>query len=210
MLSLEQAAAFGLASVLLTLIPGPTVLFVVGRSLSLGRRAGLLSVLGNTLGLLPVVLAVALGVGTLVAESVVVFTIVKVAGAAYLVHLGIVAIRSRGDAVTAVTTTPQRSNLRIVRDGFVVGVTNPKSLVFLAAVLPQFVNHSGGSIPLQLVLLGTIFMSVALVSDSAYAWAAGTARNWFGGSPRRLTRMQAGGGVMMIGLGGTLALTGQK
>ena len=101
MLSLEQAAAFGLASVLLTLIPGPTVLFVVGRSLSLGRRAGLLSVLGNTLGLLPIVLAVALGIGTLVAESVVVFTVVKFVGAAYLVYLGVQAVRTRGGAVTA-------------------------------------------------------------------------------------------------------------
>jgi threonine/homoserine/homoserine lactone efflux protein len=210
MLSLEQAAAFALASVLLTLIPGPTVLFVVGRSLALGRRAGLLSVLGNTLGLLPIVLAVALGVGTLVAESVVVFTAVKILGAAYLVHLGIQAIRTRTGAVDAVALASPRSSLRIVRDGFLVGVTNPKSLVFLAAVLPQFVDHSGGSIPLQLFLLGTIFMTVALVSDSTYAWAAGTARAWFGGSPRRLTRMQAGGGLMMIGLGGSLALTGQK
>ena len=176
MLSLEQAAAFGLASVLLTLIPGPTVLFVVGRSLALGRRAGLLSVLGNTLGLLPVVLAVALGVGTLVAESVVVFTAVKVLGAAYLVYLGVQAIRSRGGAVETMAATSPRSSLRVVRDGFVVGVTNPKSLVFLAAVLPQFVDHSGGHIPVQLFLLGVIFMTVALVSDSTYAWAAGTAR----------------------------------
>ena len=97
------------------------------------------------------------------------------------------AVRTRGGAVDAVTTTTHRGNLRIVRDGFVVGVTNPKSLVFLAAVLPQFVDHSGGSIPVQLFLLGCIFMSVALVSDSTYAWAAGTARNWFGGEPRRLS-----------------------
>lgn len=210
MLSLEQAAAFGLASVLLTLIPGPTVLFVVGRSLALGRKAGLLSVLGNTLGLLPIVLAVALGIGALVAESVVIFTAVKLVGAAYLVYLGVQAIRTRGAAVSAVTAAPHRSNLRIVRDGFMVGVTNPKSLVFLAAVLPQFVDHSGGSIPVQLFLLGCIFMTVALISDSTYAWAAGTARNWFGDEPRRLSRMQGTGGLMMIGLGGTLALTGQK
>ncbi len=210
MLSLEQAATFGLASVLLTVIPGPTVLFVVGRSLSLGRRAGLLSVLGNTLGLLPIVLAVALGVGTLVSESVLVFTAVKLVGAAYLVYLGVRAIQTRGGAVGAVATTAPRSNLRIVRDGFMVGVTNPKSLVFLAAVLPQFVDHSSGRIPVQLFLLGTIFMTVALVSDSTYAWAAGTARNWFGGSPHRLSRMQGTGGLMMIGLGGSLALTGRK
>ena len=209
MLSLEQALAFGLASILLALIPGPTVLFVVGRSLSLGRRAGLLSVLGNSLGLLPLVLAVALGIGALVAGSVVVFTIVKLVGATYLVCLGVQAFRHRGEDVAAVAATP-RSTVRILRDGFMVGVSNPKSMVFLAAVLPQFVDHDGGSIPVQMVLLGLIFVAVALSTDSTYAYAAGTAREWFGGEPRRLRRMQGSGGLMMIGLGGTLALTGQK
>ena len=209
MLSLEQVLAFGLASILLALIPGPTVLFVVGRSLSLGRRAGLLSVAGNSLGLVPLVLAVALGIGTLVAESVVVFTVVKLVGAAYLVYLGVQAFRTRGGGVAGEVTT-SRSTVRIVRDGFMVGVTNPKSMVFLAAVLPQFVDHGGGTIPVQMFLLGSIFVLVAFATDSTYAWAAGTACNWFGGSPRRLARMQGGGGLMMIGLGGSLALTGQK
>ncbi|MBJ7355751.1 LysE family translocator [Nocardioides sp.] len=209
MLSLEQLLTFALASVLLTLIPGPTVLFVVGRSLSLGRRAGLWSVVGNTLGLLPVVVAVALGVGALVAESVVVFTVVKVVGAVYLVHLGVQAFRQRGTEAHLEAPTA-RSTLRIVRDGFVVGVTNPKSVVFLAAVLPQFVDHSAGGISGQLFGLGLVFMTVALVSDSTYAYAAGTARAWFSSSPRRLSRMQGTGGLMMIGLGGSLALTGQK
>jgi threonine/homoserine/homoserine lactone efflux protein len=208
-LSLEQLLTFALASVLLTLIPGPTVLFVVGRSLSLGRRAGLWSVVGNTLGLLPVVLAVALGVGALVAESVAVFTVVKVVGAAYLVYLGVQAFRQRGADVHAEAPTA-RSTLRVVRDGFVVGVTNPKSVVFLAAVLPQFVDHSAGGISGQLFGLGLVFMTVALVSDSGYAYVAGTARAWFSSSPRRLSRMQGTGGLMMIGLGGSLALTGQK
>jgi threonine/homoserine/homoserine lactone efflux protein len=209
MLSLEQALTFAVASVLLALVPGPTVLFVVGRSLSLGRRAGLLSVLGNSLGLLPLVLAVAFGIGSLVAGSVVVFTVVKLVGATYLVHLGIQAFRHRGEDVASVAATP-RTTARIVRDGFVVGVSNPKSMVFLAAVLPQFVDHDGGSIPAQMVLLGLIFVAVALSTDSTYAVAAGTAREWFGGDARRLRRMQGGGGLMMVGLGGTLALTGQK
>lgn len=209
MLTLEEAATFGVASVLLTLMPGPTVLFVIGRSLSLGRRAGLWSVVGNTLGLLPIVVAVALGVGALVAESVVVFTVVKVIGAAYLVYLGVQAIRHRGTQVDAVAAAP-RSTLRIVRDGFVVGVSNPKAVVFLAAVLPQFVDHSAGGVTGQLLALGLVFIGVAWVSDSAYAYAAGTARSWFSGSPRRLSRMQGTGGLMMIGLGGSLALTGQK
>jgi threonine/homoserine/homoserine lactone efflux protein len=208
-LSIEQVLAFGVASVLLALVPGPTVLFVVGRSLSLGRRAGLWSVFGNSLGLLPLVLAVALGIGTLVAESVVVFTVVKLVGAAYLIHLGVQAFRSRGAGVDEAAPTP-RGTARIVRDGFMVGVTNPKSMVFLAAVLPQFVDHGGTSIPAQMALLGLIFVAVAFATDSTYAWAAGTAREWFGGSPRRLARMQGGGGLMMIGLGGSLALTGQK
>ena len=209
MLSLEQLLTFALASVLLTLIPGPTVLFVIGRSLSLGRRAGLWSVVGNTLGLLPIVAAVALGVGALVAESVVLFTLVKVVGAAYLIYLGVQAFRHRGADADPVTTT-SRSTLRIVRDGFVVGVSNPKAVVFLAAVLPQFVDRSAGGVTGQLLALGLVFMAVAVVSDSTYAYAAGTARNWFASSPRRLSRMQGTGGLMMIGLGGSLALTGQK
>ncbi|WP_372733791.1 LysE family translocator [Nocardioides sp.] len=209
MLSLTQVLAFALASLLLTLIPGPTVLFVVGRSLTLGRRAGLWSVVGNTLGLLPLVVAVSLGIGVLVAESVLIFTVVKMVGAAYLIYLGAQAIRHRGGAVEP-TVHVLRSTRRIVRDGFMVGASNPKSVVFLAAVLPQFVDHSRGSISGQLFALGAIFMAVALVSDSIYAYAAGTARNWFGGSARRVARMDAGGGLMMIGLGGSLALTGQK
>ena len=209
MLSLEQLLAFALASVLLTLIPGPTVLFVIGRSLALGRRAGLWSVVGNTLGLLPIVVAVALGIGALVAESVLVFTVVKVIGAVYLVYLGVQAYRHRGADVDAAVPA-SRSTLRIVRDGFVVGMSNPKAVVFLAAVLPQFVDHAAGGVTGQLLALGLVFMAVALVSDSCYAYAAGTARDWFSGSPRRLSRMQATGGLMMIGLGGSLALTGQK
>ena len=133
----------------------------------------------------------------------------KVVGAAYLIYLGVQAFRHRGEDVDAVAVAP-RSTLRIVRDGFVVGVSNPKALVFLAAVLPQFVDHSAGGISGQLFALGLVFMAVALVSDSSYAWAAGTARNWFSSNPRRLARMQGTGGLMMIGLGGSLALTGQK
>jgi threonine/homoserine/homoserine lactone efflux protein len=208
-LSLEQIAAFGLASVLLTLLPGPTVLFVVGRSLALGRRAGLWTVVGNTLGLLPAVAAVALGVGAVVAGSAVAFTIVKIAGAAYLIWLGAQALRGRGEDADGADGAPRRT-LRIVADGFLVGATNPKALVFLAAVLPQFVDRSAGAVSGQLLALGLVFMAVALVSDGGYALAAGTARTWFGRDPDRLVGMRRAGGLMMIGLGGSLALTGQR
>ncbi|MFF1635467.1 LysE family translocator [Leifsonia sp. NPDC058248] len=202
---------FALASLALIVIPGPSVLFVIGRSLSLGRAGGLLSVLGNALGMLPLVAAVALGIGAVVAQSVVVFTIIKFAGAAYLVYLGVQAIRHRRhSAVTHEAVPLRRSRLRILSEGFVVGLTNPKSLVFFVAVLPQFVDYSAGSIPVQLMALGLVFLALALVCDSVWALAAGTARTWFARSPKRVERLGATGGVMMIGLGGVLALTGNK
>ncbi|GAA0424492.1 LysE family translocator [Leifsonia naganoensis] len=202
--------AFALASVALIVIPGPSVLFVIGRSLALGRAGGLLSVLGNALGMLPLVIAVALGIGALVAQSVVVFTVIKLVGAAYLVYLGIQAIRHRRHTAVTHEEQPSRSPWRILGEGFLVGLTNPKSLVFFVAVLPQFVDYGAGGIPLQLFELGVVFLVLALLFDSVWALAAGTARQWFGRSPKRVERLGAAGGVMMIGLGGVLALTGTK
>src|SRR3954466_9958471 len=203
--------AFALASVALIVIPGPSVLFVIGRSLALGRAGGLLSVLGNALGMLPLVVAVALGIGAIVAQSVVIFTVIKFAGAAYLVYLGVQAIRHRRHtAVTHEAVAARRPRVRILAEGFVVGLTNPKSLVFFVAVLPQFVDYTGGWIPGQMFELGVVFLLIALACDSVWALAAGTARGWFGRSPKRVERLGATGGVMMIGLGGVLAFTGVK
>lgn len=208
----DNLLAFLAASVLLVLMPGPTVLFVVGRSIALGRRGGVLSVLGNALGMIPLLAAVALGLGAVIAGSVVLFTVVKLCGAAYLVYLGVQAIRHRHDtAARSVGARPaSRSAVVLLSQGFVVGVTNPKTIAFFIAVLPQFVDRSAGAVPAQLALLGLIFVGTALVVDSAWAIAAGTARAWFGGSPKRIGRLGAAGGVMMIGLGGTLAVTGGK
>ncbi|MGX5695483.1 LysE family translocator [Agromyces soli] len=203
--------AFVLASVVLIVIPGPSVLFVIGRSLALGRLGGLLSVVGNALGMLPLVAAVALGVGVIVAQSVVLFTAIKIAGALYLAYLGIQAIRHRADASAAVTgRVARRSPWRLLAEGFVVGVSNPKTIAFFVAVLPQFVDFGAGSIPLQLAELGVVFVLLALACDSIWALAAGAARDWFAKSPRRAEHLAATGGVMMIGLGGVLALSGAK
>ena len=211
MLPAANAGAFVLASLALIAIPGPSVLFVVGRSLALGRWGGFLSVLGNALGMIPAITAVSLGVGAIVAESVLVFTIIKFAGAAYLLYLGVQTIRHRHGkprAETAVAVPP--TTFRLLRDGFVVGASNPKTIVFFVAVLPQFVSYNAGSIPLQLGLLGAIFFILALACDSIWALTAGTARVWFARSPRRLAGVTATGGVMMIGLGGALAITGNR
>lgn len=209
MVPLPNLLAFMLASVLLIMIPGPSVLFVLGRSIALGRRGGLLSVLGNALGMLPAIALVSLGVGAIVAESVIVFTIIKIVGAAYLVFLGIQAIRHRAARAVQVDTTP-KSTLRLVGEGFIVGVTNPKTIAFFVAVLPQFVVRAAGQIPLQLATLGLVFFTLALIMDSTWALIAGTARHWFARSPKRVERMGAAGGVMMVGLGGVLLATGVK
>ena len=99
---------------------------------------------------------------------------------------------------------------RMLRDGFIVGVSNPKSIVFFAAVLPQFADRSAGHVPVQLLLLGAVFMAIAVISDSIWAIAAGTARTWFARSPRRLEMIGGTGGLVMIGIGASLALTGRK
>ena len=211
MVPVENLWAFVAASVVLIVIPGPSVLFVIGRSLALGRLGGLLSVVGNALGMVPLVAAVALGVGALVDQSVVIFTIIKFAGALYLVYLGIQAIRHRADAAAAVNgEVATRSHWRQLGEGFIVGVTNPKTIAFFVAVLPQFVDFTAGSIPLQLFELGVVFIVLALICDSVWALAASAARNWVARSPKRAAHLAATGGVMMIGLGGVLAFTGNK
>ncbi len=207
----ENLLAFTLAALVLIVIPGPSVLFTIGRALALGRMGGLLSVLGNALGLLPVIALVALGVGGIVAQSVVLFTILKIAGALYLMYLGVQAIRHRGRAAAQANGGAlPRSAWRQLGEGFVVGVTNPKTIAFFVAVLPQFVDLSNGSVPLQMIELGLVFFVIALISDGIWALVAASARTWFGRSPKRIATLSATGGGLMIGLGGILLFTGNE
>lgn len=205
----ENLLAFAVVAAVIIAIPGPSVLFVIGRSIALGRRAGVLSVVGNTVGTVPAILAVAFGVGAVVASSAVVFTIVKIVGAAYLVWLGIQTIRNRDTSVEGMPRE-SRSSATLLRQGFVVGLTNPKTIAFFVAVLPQFVEPAAGPVWAQLLLLGLVFQALALACDSVWAVAAGTARAWFARAPRRVSTLSGAGGLMLIGLGGTLALTGSK
>lgn len=209
MLPIENLLAFLATALVVLVIPGPSVLFVVGRSIALGRRAGVFSVVGNTLGTVPAVIAVAFGVGAIVTSSVIAFTAIKIAGAVYLIYLGVQAIRHRNHDVTD-DDRPPTSTWKLLREGFIVGLTNPKVVAFTAAVLPQFVDPSNGPVWLQLLLLGVIFQVMALTLDSMWAMAAGSARAWFAKSPRRVAAMSTTGGVMMIGLGGTLAFSSSK
>ncbi|CAN5233079.1 LysE family translocator [soil metagenome] len=208
MIPATNLLAFVLVAIPIVLAPGPSVLFVVGRSLSLGRTGGLLSVLGNAIGGFAIVVAVAFGLGVVIAQSVVVFTLVKVVGAAYLIYLGVQAIRHRAErSAAAVAPAPALPAWRILLQGLAVGLSNPKTIVFFVAVLPQFVDYAAGGIQLQLLALGSIFIGMALVTDSVWALAAGAARAWFARSPRRSSTLAATGGVMLIGLGvGSLLL----
>ncbi|BBJ44336.1 lysine transporter LysE [Streptomyces antimycoticus] len=210
MVSIDRLLAFAAMSLLLIVIPGPSVLFVVGRALSQGRRAALTTVIGNTLGAYVLVMAVALGVGSVVERSAVVFTTLKLVGAAYLVHLGVKAVRQRRSLQAAFTGDgPAHGGLRTLWEGFAVGVANPKTMVFFAAVLPQFADRDQGHVTLQMLLLGLIFNAIALVSDSVWGLVAATARTWFARSPRRLALVGGVGGLSMIGLGVTVAATGR-
>jgi threonine/homoserine/homoserine lactone efflux protein len=196
----------------LIVIPGPSVLFVISRGVALGRRAALATVLGNTTGLLFQLLVVVIGLGSILASSETVFTALKLIGAAYLVTLGLRSIRDRKKLAEALapTTLGPRDVRTIVREGFVVGATNPKGLIIFTAVLPQFIDRSSGHPTLQLATLGVICVLIALISDGSWAIASGTARTWLGRSPARLERLSVGGGVTMIALGAGLALTGRR
>jgi threonine/homoserine/homoserine lactone efflux protein len=203
--------AFAVASFLLIVVPGPSVLFVVSRALAYGRRAALTTVVGNTAGVFLLAAAVAVGVGTVVHHSAVAFHVIKFLGAAYLIYLGIRTIRHRRAIREAlVHRTSPLSGRRTWWEGFVVGVTNPKTAVFFAAVLPQFIDRSTGHATGQMLVLGVVFAAIALVSDAGYGVAASAVRQWFTASARRLDLVGGAAGLTMVGLGATLAFAGRK
>ena len=211
MVPADRLLAFAVVSFLLIVVPGPSVLFVVGRALAHGRRTALTTVLGNTLGAFVLVVAVAIGIGTVVERSAAVFLGLKLAGAGYLVYLGVKALRQRGSLRGAFAGQGRaRGGWRTLWEGFTVGVTNPKTIVFFAAVLPQFVDRSHGHVAAQMLLLGLVFNLIVVASDSVWGLVASTARDWFARSPRRLSMVGGVGGLTMIGLGLTVAVTGRK
>ena len=214
MVPLDKLVAFAAVALIIIVIPGPSVLFTISRALAYGKRTAVITVAGNTSGVYVQGLLVAIGLGALVERSMLVFTALKLAGAAYLVYLGVSAFRHRRQLSEAMDaafgTTEVISARRTIRDGFVVGFANPKAIVFFGAILPQFVNRPAGHVPLQMAVLALIFATLALVSDSAWGLIAGIARDWFAKSPKRLEMVGGAGGLAMIGLGTALAFTGRK
>jgi threonine/homoserine/homoserine lactone efflux protein len=202
---------FALASLVLIVIPGPGVLFVIGRALAHGRRTALATALGHAAGNYVVAAGVAVGLGTLLQRSVEAFVIVKVAGALYLIWLGIHAIRQRKSLAAALAVpVPPREGRRAVRDGVVVGITNPKAYILFGAILPQFVNRAAGDVPGQMLVLALVSVLIGAVSDCSWGFAASAVRAWFARSPRRFELVGGAGGLAMIGVGLTVALAGRQ
>jgi threonine/homoserine/homoserine lactone efflux protein len=200
-------SAFLLASLVLAVTPGPGVCYIVTRSLVQGRRSGLVSVFGVAVGNLGNALAASVGLAALFALSSVAFSVVKYAGAFYLVYLGAQMLRSsRSDVTSFVPSASPRG--RVFRDGLVVALLNPKTTVFFAAFLPQFLSPGAPPV-LQSVSLGCLFVAIAALTDSAYALAAGVAASGLRGNSILRLGQRVGGGVL-IGLGVFTALAGSR
>lgn len=213
MVSTDHLLGFAVAAFILIAIPGPSVVFVIGRALAYGRGVALATVMGNSFGLFLIAAAVALGLGAIVEQSIMVYTAIKVVGAAYLVWLGIQAIRHRKDFSVARLDDWRSSSLplfKAARQGFVVGVSNPKAFIIFASVLPQFIDRGQGQVQAQMMVLGLVAFTIGVVSDSVWAVIASRLRTWFNASPKRGELLGAVGGTSMIGLGIGVAVTGNN
>jgi threonine/homoserine/homoserine lactone efflux protein len=198
---------FCLAATALIVIPGPAVLYIVAQSVGQGRRAGLVSASGVASGGLVHVLAAAIGLSGLLLSSAALFSVVKFAGAAYLIYLG--ARRLLGLEPSALVAIEEgRSNRELYRDGAVVNILNPKTALFFYAFLPQFLHPDRGSVALQALVLGSMFVAIALVSDSLWAVASGSAAAWLKERPLAAKLERWVTGTVLVGLGTVAALSG--
>jgi threonine/homoserine/homoserine lactone efflux protein len=211
MVTAAQLTGLVAASVVLIAVPGPSVMFIVGRALALGRRSALATVAGNAVGSLIAAAVVAVGLGRLLQASDTLYHVVKYAGAAYLIYLGVQALRQhRAAAADVHPAEAETSLLRTAAQGVLVGLTNPKVFILYAAVLPQFVVPARGAIATQMLVLSLVPVLIGIVMDSAWALTAGAARTWFARSPNRLRRTGQVGGSCIIALGLVTALAPEK
>jgi threonine/homoserine/homoserine lactone efflux protein len=207
MLDWSTLAVFLVVSLVLLITPGPAVLYIVARSIDQGRSAGIASAFGVGAGTLVHVAAAALGVSALLVSSALAFSIVKYLGAAYLVYLGLRKLLEKPSPEQADVPEP-RALSRIFYQGIIVNLLNPKVAIFFFAFLTQFVDPARGSVVGQMLLLGSIFVVMGLVSDGLYALLAGTARHWLQRSAAWLRGQRYITGSVYIALGLTTALSG--
>ena len=200
---MDEPTILGFAAVSLAVIavPGPSVVFAVNRAIASGRRIALLTLLGNAAGLFVQVIFVAAGLGLIVTGSDRAYALLKLLGAAYLIWLGASAIRHRHHAAQALWADAPSPTSRPWREGFVIGLTNPKSAVLLAALLPQYADRGTGLMAVQMAALGGLFCLIAIASDGLWVTLAASCRGWFTRDPRRLGWAAAAGGLVMVTLG---------
>jgi threonine/homoserine/homoserine lactone efflux protein len=198
------------AALVLLLIPGPAVLYIITRSVEQGRVAGFVSDLGIHAATLVHALAAALGLSALLASSAMAFSVVKYAGAAYLIWLGIKKIFAASEAAGAGAALVRYKYTQLFRDGFIVNLFNPKTALFFFAFLPQFVDVGRGHVPMQIVFLGLLFAALGLVTDGCYALVASTAGHWLKHSRGYLAFERYISGTLFIGLGLTAAFAGNQ
>lgn len=207
MLQPAQVQIFVLASLALLVVPGPAVLYIVARSVSQGRMAGLASAAGVQVGASVHIVAAALGLSALLLSSALAFNAVKYLGAAYLIYLGARQWLTRGVEDEAATVRPEPLR-RIFTQGVVVNVLNPKTALFFFAFLPQFIDPAQGNVTAQVLLLGLLFVTLAVVNDGAYALLAGSLAHWLRRSRRFWGAQRIFAGAVYVGLGVTTALSG--
>jgi threonine/homoserine/homoserine lactone efflux protein len=204
----EKLILFIVSSLALLIVPGPAVLYIVTRSLSQGRTAGLASMAGVNAGALTHTLAAALGLSAILVSSTLAFSVVKYAGAAYLIYLGVRQFFTKG-ALEDVQYGHE-SLWRIFSQGYLVSIFNPKLALFFFAFLPQFVDASRGSPTLQMLTLGLLFVALAAINDGLYALLSSNMFAWLKRNPRFASRQKYVTGSVYVGLGLTAAMTGSN
>ena len=204
-MSHSPIAGFVAVSIVVIVVPGPSVIYAISRALVGGRRQALLTVLGNAAGVFLQVVVIALGLGLVVTGSDLALSALKLGGAAYVAWLGVTAIRRRHLRPGALDHAAPPLASRPWRDGFVVGATNAKSFVLLATLLPGHVDTGAVSPPVQMLVLGAVFCAIAIVSDGSWAMGAAQARRWLASDPRRLAWASAASGCTLLGLAVLLA-----
>src|SRR3984957_10452968 len=189
------------SALILLFIPGPAVLYILARSVEQGRRAGLASASGIATGTLAHVLAATLGLSALLLSSAIAYSVVKYAGAVYLLYLGIKKFRERPAVRDEVKQVPALPLRRIYAQGILVQVLNPKTAIFFFVFLPQFVNPARGHVSLQFFVLGMIFILLGLSSDSVWALTAGSAAGWLRQNQAFIRNERYISGTVYLGLG---------
>jgi threonine/homoserine/homoserine lactone efflux protein len=200
--------SFCITAAIINVMPGPSVLFILSRALTVGRPGAIAAAAGNSMGQVFQGLLAAFGVGAVVAESAALYDVIKFGGAVYLVGMGASTLLHRQFSAASAVAGESGSRRSELRRGFTVGATNPKTIVFFAAALPQFVDPTRGYVVAQMLVLLAIYSVMGLMTDTSWGVAGSKLRNWTASSPRRIERLIGVGGVCIIAVGASLAMSG--